>query len=61
LNYGFSVLNFKEVNACADIDHVASNRILRKIGLNYIEDFEFEGDALHWYGLKKSEWESSKL
>lgn len=57
LNYGFETLCFEEFNACADIGHVVSNRILKKIGLKYIEDFEFEGDKIHWYGLKKPEWE----
>lgn len=58
LNYGFSQLNFEEINACANIDHIASNKILQKIGLKYIEDFEFEGEQIHWYGLKKSEFKS---
>lgn len=56
LNYGFKKLNFQEINTCADIDHIASNTVLKKIGLKYIEDFEFEGTQLHWYGLKKSDW-----
>jgi ribosomal-protein-alanine N-acetyltransferase len=56
LNYGFETLNYEEIFACADINHKASNRILQKIGLNYIEDFEFEGLFLHWYGLKEAEW-----
>jgi ribosomal-protein-alanine N-acetyltransferase len=59
LNFGFETLNFEEVCGCADTDHIASNNILRKIGLNYIEDFTFEGDNLHWYTLKKSEWNSN--
>ncbi len=56
LKYGFETLSFDEVCGCADIDHTASNAILRKIGLQYIEDFEFKGISLHWYALKKSEW-----
>jgi ribosomal-protein-alanine N-acetyltransferase len=59
MNYGFETLHFREINACADIDHIASNKILKKIGLNYIEDFYFEGIKLHWYALKKSEWKNT--
>lgn len=48
LHYGFEKLNFKELFACANIDHVASNKILQKIGLKHIEDFEYDGIQLHW-------------
>jgi len=59
LNYGFEALNLEEVCGCADTNHIASNTILRKIGLNYIEDFRFESHRLHWYTLKKSDWKSN--
>lgn len=59
LKHGFETLKYKEIYGCADIDHTASNRVLQKIGLSYIEDFEFDGIPLHWYGLKKSEWKHS--
>ena len=61
LDYGFKNLNFQEIYACADIDHNASNKILKKIGLKYIEDFEFEGDKLHWYGIKLTEWKTKQI
>jgi len=55
LKYGFDTLNYKEVFACADINHLASNKILLKIGFQYVEDFEFEGKKLHWYAIKPEE------
>jgi len=58
LNYGFETLNFEEVCGCADKAHIASNKILQKIGLRYKEDFKFEEHDLYWYTLKKSEWKS---
>ena len=61
LTYGFNELNLEEIYGCADIYHLASNKILQKIGLKYIEDFEFDGTPLHWYGLNKSEWKSLNL
>lgn len=60
-NYGFDVLKFDEISGCADINHTASNAILMKIGLQYIEDFEFKGIPLHWYSLKRQEWLHKKL
>jgi ribosomal-protein-alanine N-acetyltransferase len=55
LNYGFDTLNYDQIFACADINHTASNRVLQKIGLKYIEDFEFEDFTLHWYGIKSND------
>ncbi len=37
----------------AEIENLASNRILQKIGLNYIEDFLFEDVMVSWYELSK--------
>jgi ribosomal-protein-alanine N-acetyltransferase len=51
LRYGFETLNFNEIYGCADINNMASNKILRRIGLQYIEEFEFEGEKLYWYGI----------
>ncbi len=58
LKYGFDTLNYDEVFACADINNLASNKILRKLGFQYKEDFEFEGVKLHWYGIsaQQQDW-----
>lgn len=53
LDYGFKRLNFQNIYACTDFDNTASNKVLKKIGMTYLEDFEFEGIRLHWYGIKK--------
>ena len=60
LKYGFEKLDLKEIGAAADVDHLVSNKILKKIGLKFIETFEFEGSTCNWYNLKKSEWLKSK-
>ena len=49
-------LDLKEIGAAADVDHLVSNKILKKIGLKFIETFKFEGSTCNWYNLKKSEW-----
>lgn len=56
LNYGFTQLNFDEIFAAADINNIGSNKILTKIGLKFIETFDFEGSTCNWYGLHKNEW-----
>ena len=57
LKYGFTTLNLKEICAAADIENIASNKILTKIGLEFLETFEFDGTTCNWYQLKKSDWE----
>ncbi len=56
LKYGFEKLDLKEIGAAADINHLASNKILKKIGLKFIETFDFEDVSHNWYNIKKSEW-----
>ncbi|MCW5518764.1 GNAT family N-acetyltransferase [Aureitalea sp. L0-47] len=56
LQYGFDKLELDEISGAADVDNIASNKILQKVGLRYVETFEFEGIPHHWYTLKRSEW-----
>ena len=60
LKYGFEKLNLKEISAAADVDHLVSNKILKKIGLKFIETFDFEGTSHNWYNISKFEWLESK-
>ena len=53
LDYAFNTLNLKTVVGMAEVENLASNRILQKIGLNYIEDFLFEDVMVSWYELSK--------
>ncbi|WP_179354429.1 GNAT family N-acetyltransferase [Winogradskyella vidalii] len=53
LNYGFSILKLQEIGAAADVNHIASNSILNKIGMPFIETFEYKGELCNWYNLKK--------
>lgn len=56
LDYGFEKLDLPKICAAADIDNVGSNKILRKIGLQQTEVFEFEGISHNWYELTKAQW-----
>ncbi len=56
LKYGFKELNLPEICAAAEIEHIASNRILQKIGMKFIEVFKYDGSLINWYKIKKSDW-----
>jgi ribosomal-protein-alanine N-acetyltransferase len=60
LKYGFEKLNLKEIGAAADINHIASNRILQKIGLKFIETFNYDGVTHNWYNIGKTDWTELK-
>lgn len=52
LDYGFNQLQLKEICAAADLDHIASNAILKKIGMQPSGTFEYEGSLCNWYTHK---------
>ncbi len=52
LKYGFTVLNLEEICAAAHIDNAASNKILQKVGLKFIETFEYDGISCNWYKIE---------
>ena len=54
LNYGFNDLKLKEICAAAHAEHVVSNRILKKIGLQPSGTFVYEGDLCNWYTLQNT-------
>ncbi|HLP39456.1 GNAT family N-acetyltransferase [Lacibacter sp.] len=58
LQYAFNKINVNEVYAMADCENVASNRILQKVGLNYIETFDLEGIKHNWYKIEKTGFEN---
>lgn len=60
LKYGFDTLNLDEICAAVNINNLASNKILRKIGLRFIETFEYGGITCKWYKIKKLEWVAQK-
>ncbi len=52
LKFGFKNLKLKEICAAADVNHIASNTILKKIGMQHSGTFTYEGDLCNWYSLK---------
>jgi RimJ/RimL family protein N-acetyltransferase len=58
LDYGFKELNLKLIVGAAEIENIASNKILQKIGLKYTNDFQFEEKVASWYELKREDYET---
>ena len=56
LDFGFKELNIETMSGAAEIGNIASNRVLQKIGLKFVEDFMFEGEKINWYELKKEDY-----
>lgn len=52
VKYGLETLKLKEICGAAELENIASNKILQKAGLQFVEEFEFEGKMHNWYKLK---------
>jgi ribosomal-protein-alanine N-acetyltransferase len=60
LEYAFSTLNIDEIYAAASIENEGSNKILNKIGMNFIETFYYEDIKCNWYKMDKSDYKNKK-
>jgi len=60
LDYAFDKLNADKVYAMADCENVGSNKILKKVGLKFIETFDFDGISHNWYKIERAEYENKK-
>ena len=52
VDYAFNKLNAKALYAYADAGNKNSRIILEKLGLQYVNSFEYEGETEVWYELK---------
>jgi len=55
VDYAFKNLKATEIYAMSDIENDGSNKILKKVGLKFIEKFDLEGVKHNWYKLERSE------
>ncbi|MFK8029108.1 MAG: GNAT family N-acetyltransferase [Gammaproteobacteria bacterium] len=58
LKYAFENLNYDPVYGAADVRNAASNRILQKMGMKFVTEFDFEGDPHYFYQITKTEWDA---
>ena len=56
LKYGFNTLNLGTIVGAAEVNNIASNIILKKIGLQFINEFNYENVPCNWYELNKEDY-----
>lgn len=56
LTYGFDHFDVSSIYAITHPNNVNSQKVLGKLGFDFVETFDDEGDLTHWYELKKSNW-----
>jgi RimJ/RimL family protein N-acetyltransferase len=57
LEYGFREMKYDIIYGAADTKNIGSNKILTKIGLQFINEFEHENTLVNWYEVKKENYE----
>lgn len=60
LDYGFKNLNTNRIFAITDPKNVNSKKVLTKLGFDFQETFDYEGDPTDWFELKKTTWENKR-
>ena len=61
LEYGFEKLHLNEIYGMADVNNIASQKVLVKAGLTYIETFEDDGFVTKWYNISRTAPDSGTL
>jgi RimJ/RimL family protein N-acetyltransferase len=61
LKYAFDTLRLTAVYAMAEVKNEASNTILKKVGLQWIETFDYEREVHNWYKITKEEWANRSI
>ena len=56
LDFGFKELGLEIICGGAKIDNIASNIVLKKIWLQFVNEFHFEDGMANWYELKKEDY-----
>lgn len=60
LDYGFKNLNTDSIFAIVGSKNENSKKVLTKLGFDFQETFNCEGDPTDWFELKKSKWKNQK-
>ena len=56
LDYFFNTMNKDLLVGVAEVKNIASNRVLEKIGLDFINEFNINAVKANWYELKKENY-----
>ncbi|CAM1359003.1 GNAT family acetyltransferase [Tenacibaculum soleae] len=57
LEFGFKEMKYDTIYGAADIENIGSNKILQKIGLQFVNEFNYKDVKVNWYELKKSTYD----
>lgn len=50
--YAFDELNWEMLYGAADVANIASNIVLQKAGLKFVNEFKYDGELCNWYAAK---------
>lgn len=53
LEYGFREMNIKTIHACAAASNVGSNKVLRKIGFQFTNEYLANNEPHNWYKIEE--------
>ncbi|RYU82859.1 GNAT family N-acetyltransferase [Hymenobacter persicinus] len=57
VRYGFDTLRLPRICGIADVRNLASNHVLQKAGLRFVETFELPHEGSHnWYQRERTQW-----
>jgi RimJ/RimL family protein N-acetyltransferase len=51
--FAWDVLKAQEISAFVDTGNIASQKVLEKTGLRFVEEFQYEGEPHLWYTMKR--------
>lgn len=51
--YAWDVLHAQQLCGIAHVDNVASRKVLQRAGLQYLENFDHNGDPYEWYEVHR--------
>ncbi len=52
IDHAFDTMKIDKLNADAHIENIGSNKILQKLGFQFLNQYEWEGYPFNWYELK---------
>lgn len=56
LEHGFNHLEMNAIFAITDPRNENSKKVLTKLGFDFVETFDYDGDETDWFELKKETW-----
>lgn len=61
LEFGFETMDYPIIVGAAEVDNIGSNKVLQKIGLQFINEFYYTDIKCYWYELKKEDYLTNQL